>query len=85
MNIRSVFKFLHDIRQAVEPVAGEVLDTAGVGQGGQLGINGHPGQQLQTVGLGGGLGFALAEEGDLLAAVGAEEVCLLYTSPSPRD
>ena len=68
--LRLVFEFLQDVGHGGEPLALEVLDASGVGQLGQLGVDGHPGQELQAVGLGGGLGLALAEEGDLLPASG---------------
>ena len=71
---RLIFKLLQDIREAAEPIPLELLNAPLVGEGGKLGRQGHPSQKLQPVGIGGGLGLPRAEEGDLPAAVGAEEV-----------
>ena len=62
-----------------------VLNAAFVGELGQGGVNGHTGQERQVVGIGGGLGPALAEEGDLPAAVGTEEVAHILHQTNDGD
>lgn len=73
------------LRYRIEPLGLEVFDAALVGELREGGVEGHTGQELQMVGVGGGLGLALAEEGDLFAAVGAEEVAHVFDDAYDGD
>ena len=67
------------VGHGVQPIALEILDAALVHQLGQLRVDGHPGQQGQTVFIGGLLGLALAEGIELLPAVGTS-IFLIFRS-----
>ena len=69
----------------VEPIALEVLDAARVGEFRQRRVDGHLRQQGQTVAVGGLLRLALAEEVDLLAAVGTGEVAHVLNQTDDGD